>query len=56
MGIYGTKMIKKEEQKNNSWSMDMKTYEQFQKDADKFFDAFFGDIMKQTESIEKKRG
>ena len=56
MGIYGTKWIKKEDQKNNSWSMDMKTYEQLQKDADKFFDAFFGDIMRKTDFIDKKKG
>lgn len=53
MGIYETK-IKKEEQKNNSWSMKKEDYEMFKKNAEEIYEAFFGDIMRKTEFIEKK--
>lgn len=56
MGITGVKWIKKEkENRTNSWSMDAKTYEQFKKDADKLVDAFFGDVMRMTDFVDKKR-
>ena len=56
MGIKGYKWIKKEENNNNSISMSKAAYEQYKKDADDVFNAFFGDIMKKTEFVEKKRG
>lgn len=53
MGINGTKWIKKEEN-GKSFSMSKDTYDEYLKEAEKIYEAFFGDIMKKTEFIEKK--
>ena len=53
MGINGTKWIKKEEKKNG-FSMSKDMYEGYLKEVENIYEAFFGDILKKTEFIEKK--
>ena len=53
MGIQGNKWIKKEEN-GKSFSMSKDMYGEYVKEAEKIYEAFFGDILKKTEFVEKK--